>query len=155
MKLILIPLCVAFSVAVGCDTADTTMPDFPCTCTNDHVKAIITEEVVATEDIGMRWVVETHHYYPPCTGGDGKTFRIEVMVGYPTQYLREGEPTDTSITNNVCFCGGAWEFTTNGLLKCERVTKRTGMKCFRCEGYVWETNTSIRAVTEEGVTNGK
>lgn len=129
--------------------------DYPCTCgTNRTWMAHVTNEVLSVEDIGERYVVQTHHYYPMARDSEGNTFRIEVAVRYPKQYLRKGEPTDTSISNETCFCGGPWEFTTNGCFKCERITKRTGMNCFKCGGYVWETNGFTR-VKDEGADNGK
>ena len=78
--------------------------DYPCVCKEAHSAVIVTNEVIATEDIGKRYEVETHHYYPTVKDSEGRESRWEVMVGYPKQYLREGEPTDTSISNKTCFC---------------------------------------------------
>lgn len=133
--------------------------DYACQCTNATWLSIVTNEVISIEDIGERYVVETHHYYPEglCISHDGtctNKIQIEVMVGYQKQYLREGEPTDTSISNKTCFCGGPWEFTTNGYFRCERITSRTGMNCGKCGGYEWWTNVTTRVKTNNGENDG-
>ena len=39
--------------------------DYPCACGEVmRVMTIVTNEVIATEDIGKRYEVQTHHYYP-------------------------------------------------------------------------------------------
>lgn len=122
--------------------------DYPCVCTNRYICAVVSNEVVRTEDIGKRYEVQPHHYYPTAKDSKGRKFRIEVMVGYQKQYLREGEPTDTSISNETCFCGGPWEFTTNGYFNCKRITSRTGLNCCECGGAIWETNVTTYAEKE-------
>ena len=119
--------------------------DYPCACKEFHSAVIVTNEVVETEDIGKRYEVQTHHYSLPGKDSEGREFRIEFSVGYPKQYLRDGEPTDTSISNETCFCGGPWEFTTNGYFDCKRITSRTGMNCVKCGGALWETNVTVYA----------
>ena len=126
--------------------------DYPCACKEAHSSIIVTNEVIATEDIGKRYEVQTHHYYPTVKDSEGREYRWEVAVGYPKQYLREGEPTDTSISSNkTCWCGGPWEFTTNGYFKCKRITRRTGMNCLECGGARWRTNVTVYAESNEGV----
>lgn len=124
--------------------------DYSCACKEAHIMSVVTDEVIATEDIGKRYEVQTHHYYPWTWEDEGRESRVEVAVGYPKQYLLEGEPTDTSITNEPCFCGGPWEFTTNGYFSCKSITIRTGMCCTGCGGAVWETNVVIYADSREG-----
>ena len=124
----------------------TRMSAYPCVCKESHIAYIVTNEVIATEDIGKRYEVQTHHYYPTVKDSEGRKHRWEVAVGYPKQYLREGEPTDTSISSNkTCWCGGLWEFTTNGYFSCKRITSRTGMNCAECGGAKWKTNVTIYA----------
>lgn len=123
--------------------------DYPCACKEEHISSVVTYEVIATEDIGKRYEVQTHHYYPWTLEYEGRESRVEVAVGYPNQYLLEGEPTDTSITNESCFCGGPWEFTTNGYFSCKRIAIRTGMNCTGCGGAMWETNVFIYADSKE------
>lgn len=117
--------------------------DYPCACEVIRCMSHVTNEVIATEDIGIRYEVQTHHYYPWKVVDEGHESRVEVAVRYPKQYLLEGEPTDTSISNETCFCGGPWEFTTNGYFKCTRITSRDGWICERCGGAEWETNATI------------
>ena len=123
--------------------------DYPCVCKEAHFRIVVTNEVIATEDIGKRYEVQTHHYYPTAVDSEGREYRLEVAVRYPRQYLLEGEPTDTSISNETCFCGGQWEFTTNGYFNCKRITSRTCMNCAECKGAVWETNVTIYADSNE------
>lgn len=157
MKKSLITVALAAAVVAGCakavpeekESAWARLADNPCLCQKVHIRAIVTNEVVAVEDIGKRYVVQTHHYFPEATDQERNHFRIEVAVNYGCQYLREGEPTDTSISNKTCFCGGPWEFVTNGYVRCERITSRTGMNCLECNGYVWETNTYTRAASDD------
>ena len=127
----------------------TRIADYPCSCKDWHAAFFVTNEVIAIEDIGKRYEVVTHHYYPTAKDSEGREFRMEVAVRYPRQYLREGEPTDTSISNKTCFCGGPWEFTTNGYFNCKRVTSRTGMNCVECAGAVWKTNVTVYAESNE------
>ena len=123
--------------------------DYPCACKEAHCAIIVTNEVVATEDIGKRYVVETHHYFPTSKDSEGRESRWEVAVGYSKQYLSEGEQTDTSISNKTCFCGGPWEFTTNGYFNCKRIIRRTGMNCLECGGAKWRTNVTVYAESKE------
>lgn len=157
-------LALSVASAIGCAKYDNgsrgeasreveRISEYPCSCTNNNIYAIVTNEVLSVEDIGKRWVVRTHHYYPEgewvsIDGGTSTPIRIEVMVGYPLQFIKDGEPTDTSISNKTCFCGGPWEFTTNGLFECERITSRTGMNCCGCDGYIWKTNVFTKAKDE-------
>lgn len=166
MKNIITPLftfALSFAFFVGCvpcssdkksEVSEQYAPiaDYACTCTNATWLSVVTNEV-SIEDIGERYEVQTHHYFPDwiiMDGGTSTTIRIKVAVRYPKQYLREGEPTDTSITNKECFCGGPWEFETNGYFRCERITKRTGMNCGKCGGYAWWTNVIIRVKQDGG-----
>lgn len=138
-------LALSVVTAFGCAKVKS-VADYPCSCgTNGRLMALVTNEVLSVEDIGERYVVQTHHYFPPIVDDDGKTYRIEVAVNYGCQYLRNGEPTDTSISNKTCICGGPWEFKTNGLFKCERITSRTVMNCCECNGYILETNVFTKA----------
>ena len=124
--------------------------DYPCSCKKEHCAIIVTNEVIATEDIGKRYEVQTHHYYPTVKVSEGRKHRWEVAVGYTKQYLREGEPTDTSISSNkTCWCGGPWEFTTNGYFNCKRITSRAGMNCAECGGAKWKTNVTIYAENKD------
>lgn len=126
--------------------------EYPCACKEAHSAIIVTNEVIATEDIGKRYEVQTHHYFPTEKDSEGRESRWEVAVGYPKQYLSEGEPTDTSISSKkTCWCGGPWEFTTNGYFNCKRITRRTGMNCLECGGARWRTNVTVYAESNEGV----
>lgn len=146
---VLVAFCT--TIVMGCEKQPLErVADYPCTCKELHAAIVVTEEIIAMEDIGKRYEVETHHYYPPVKDSEGRESRWEVMVGYPKQYLREGEPTDTSISNKTCFCGGPWEFTTNGYFNCKSVTSRTGMNCVECGGARWSTNVTIFVGTKEG-----
>ena len=125
--------------------------DYPCACKEAHCATIVTNEVIVTEDIGKRYEVQTHHYFPTGKDYEGREIRIEVKVGYPNQYLSEGEPTDTSISSNeTCWCGGPWEFTTNGYFNCKRITSRDGMNCCECGGAKWRTNVTVYAESKDG-----
>lgn len=149
---VLAALCA--TMVLGCEKQPTQteqdelrrIADYPCACKEEHSAFVVTNEVIATESIGKRYEVQTHHYFPTTKDSDGRESRWEVMVGYPKQYLSEGEPTDTSISSNgTCWCGGPWEFTTNGYFKCKRITSRMGMNCVECGGAKWKTNVTVYA----------
>lgn len=152
---VLVALCA--TMVLGCEKQPTKteqdkltrIADYPCACKEEHAAFVVTDEVIATEAIGKRYEVQTHHYYPTAKDSEGRESRWEVAVGYPKQYLSVGEPTDTSISNKTCFCGGPWEFTTNGYFNCKRITSRTGMNCVECGGAKWKTNVTVYAESNE------